>query len=217
MMNFENTEKSLPEKLSDDIVSYILEKEMKPGDKLPNEAFLAKEMGAGRSSLREAMKLLASRNIVTIKQGSGTYIASKPGVVDDPLGFTFINDKEKLVRDLLEIRFLIEPYIAQMAALNATDEDISKIEGIGGEDHTQADIEFHNAIASSSKNLVVPRIVPIINSSIPLFVQVTNRTLKNETIETHREIANAIKNHDAIKAHDAMYLHLVYNRKVINK
>jgi hypothetical protein len=44
MMNFENTEKSLPEKLSDDIVSYILEKEMKPGDKLPNEAFLAKEM-----------------------------------------------------------------------------------------------------------------------------------------------------------------------------
>ena len=50
-----------------------------------------------------------------------------------------------------------------------------------------------------------------------LFVQVTNRTLKNETIETHREIANAIKNHDAIKAHDAMYLHLVYNRKVINK
>ena len=76
---------------------------------------------------------------------------------------------------------------------------------------------FHNAIASSSKNLVVPRIVPIINSSIPLFVQVTNRTLKNETIETHREIANAIKNHDAVKAHDSMYLHLVYNRKVINK
>ena len=118
------------------------------------------------------------------------------------MGFTFINDKEKLVRDLLEIRFLIEPYIAQMAALNATDEDISKIEGlcdeverlfIGGEDHTQADIEFHNAIASSSKNLVVPRIVPIINSSIPLFVQVTNRTLKNETIETHRENCKCYK------------------------
>ena len=126
----------------------------------------------------------------------------------------------------MEIRFLIEPYIAQMAALNATDDDITKIESlcdeverlfINGEDHTQADIEFHNAIASSSKNLVVPRIVPIINSSIPLFVQVTNRTLKNETIETHREITNAIKNHDAVKAHDSMYLHLVYNRKVINK
>ena len=49
MMNFENTEKSLPEKLSDDIVSYILEKEMKPGDKLLSEALLTKEMAAGRS------------------------------------------------------------------------------------------------------------------------------------------------------------------------
>ena len=69
MMNLNSTDKSLPEKLSDDIVSYILEKELKPGDKLPNESILSKEMGAGRSSLREAIKLLASRNIVTVKQG----------------------------------------------------------------------------------------------------------------------------------------------------
>lgn len=41
------------------------------------------------------MKLLASRNIVTIKQGSGTYVASSPGIVDDPFGFTFISDKKK--------------------------------------------------------------------------------------------------------------------------
>lgn len=67
---------------------------LQPGDKLPNEAHLAKELNIGRSSLREAMKLLAPRNIVTIRQGSGTYVASSPGVVDDPLGFTFIPDKK---------------------------------------------------------------------------------------------------------------------------
>ena len=67
---------------------------LQPGGKLPNEAHLAKELNIGRSSLREAMKLLASRNIVTIRQGSGTYVASSPGVVDDPLGFTFIPDKK---------------------------------------------------------------------------------------------------------------------------
>ena len=61
------------------------------------------------------MKLLASRNIVTIKQGSGTYVASSPGIVDDPFGFTFISDKKKLVQDLLEIRFLLEPSIAAMS------------------------------------------------------------------------------------------------------
>lgn len=54
------------------------------------------------------MKLLASRNIVTIRQGSGTYVASTPGMVEDPLGFTFIVDKKKLVQDLLEVRILLE-------------------------------------------------------------------------------------------------------------
>lgn len=73
------------------------------------------------------MKLLASRNIVTIKQWSGTYVASSPGIVDDPFGFTFISDKKKLVQDLLEIRFLLEPSIAAMSATYADKNDISKI------------------------------------------------------------------------------------------
>lgn len=94
MMNFESDDRNLPQKISEDIISFILNEHLQPGDKLPNEAHLAKELNIGRSSLREAMKLLASRNIVTIKQGSGTYVASSPGVVDDPLGFTFIPDKK---------------------------------------------------------------------------------------------------------------------------
>ena len=55
----------------------------------------------------------------------------------------------------------------------------------------------------------------MINSSIPLFVETTRGTLLEETIEIHREIADAIAAHDPIRAQDAMYLHLVYNRKRI--
>ena len=72
------------------------------------------------------MKLLASRNIVTIRQGSGTYISSSPGMADDPLGFTFIGNKQKLITDLLEVRFLLEPSIAAMAATRADKKDIKK-------------------------------------------------------------------------------------------
>ena len=207
MMN--STEKSLPEKLSDDIIAYILEEQLQPNDKLPNESVLSEKMGAGRSSIREAMKLLASRNIVTIRQGSGTYVAASPGVVDDPLGFTFIDDKKKLTLDLLDVRFLLEPAIAEMAALHA------EALLLRGEDHTGKDIEFHTAIAMSSKNLVVPRLIPVINSSIPLFIQLTNNRLLHETIETHREITDAIAAHDTLRAKDAMYLHLVYNRRCL--
>lgn len=176
-------EKSLPQKISEDIITFILEEKLQPGDKLPNETVLSEHLNAGRSSIREAMKLLASRNIVTIRQGSGTYIASSPGVVQDPLGFTFISDKQKLIHDLLEVRFLLEPSIAAMAAAHADENDIKKITALCDEteallkrhdDHTQKDIEFHTAIALSSKNVVVPRLIPVINNSIPLFVETTS-------------------------------------------
>ena len=218
-------EKSLPQKISEDIISLILEENLQPGDKLPNETILSERLNAGRSSVREAMKLLASRNIVTIRQGSGTYIASSPGMVEDPLGFTFIGNKQKLIHDLLEVRFLLEPSIAAMAATNAEEKDIKKITALcdevevllnNHEDHTHKDIEFHAAIALSSKNVVVPRLIPVINSSIPLFVESTGNTLHKETVETHREIADAIAGHDPLRAQDAMYLHLVYNRKRIH-
>ena len=204
MMN-SSEEKSLPQKISEDIISLILEENLQPGDKLPNETILSERLNAGRSSIREAMKLLASRNIVTIRQGSGTYMASTPGMVEDPLGFTFIENKEKLVHDLLEVRILLEPSIAAMAASNADESDIKRIKDLcdqveelilNHKDHTQKDIEFHSAIALSSKNIIVPRIVPIINQSIPLFVEITNNALLAETIETHREIADAIARHD---------------------
>lgn len=223
MMN--SDEKSLPEKLSDDIVNYILEEKMQPGDRLPNESVLAENLGVGRSSVREAMKFLASRNIVTIRQGSGTYISSSPGVVDDPLGFTFIGDKQKLAADLLEIRFLLEPTIAARAASYSDDKEIENIRKLcdeveqlltEGKDHTEKDIEFHTAISMSSKNMVVPRLIPIINSSIPLFIDLTKSVLRRETIDTHREITDAIAAHDPTRAYDAMYLHLVYNRRQIN-
>lgn len=225
MMNSESDEKNLPQKISEDIIDFILNQHLQPGDKLPNEAILSKQLDIGRSSLREAMKLLASRNIVTIKQGSGTYVASSPGIVDDPFGFTFISDKKKLVQDLLEIRFLLEPSIAAMSATYADKNDISKINRLCNEveelmeqkkDHTQKDIEFHTVIAMGSKNLVIPRLIPIINSSIPLFVETTGNILKTETIETHREIAEAIAEHNAVRAQDAMYMHLMYNKRCIN-
>lgn len=219
-----SVEKSLPQKIAEDIIAFILEENLKPGDKLPNETVLCQRLNVGRSSLREAMRALASRNIVTIRQGSGTYIASSTGVADDPLGLSFINNKKKLIHDLMEIRFLLEPSIAALAAIHADDTEIKKICKLcddveellkAHKDHSDKDIELHTAIALSSKNIVVPRLVPVIFRSIPLLIESTGNTLCNETIESHREIADAIVAHDAVRAHDAMYLHLVYNRKQI--
>ncbi|WP_270942298.1 FadR/GntR family transcriptional regulator [Romboutsia lituseburensis] len=220
----EETIKPLGEIASEKIIKLIVDDNLRIGDKLPNEYELADKLGVGRSTIREAIKALVSRNILEIKRGSGTFI--KCGVADDPLGLIFVKDKLKLAVDLLEIRFMIEPKIASLAAQNATQEDIEEISKLcdeveelilKGMPHMEKDIEFHTAIARSSKNLVTTNLVPIINKSISVFIDVTNTQLKNETIETHRDILNAIKSKNANEAHDAMLLHLVHNRRNINK
>ncbi len=217
-------DQGLPEKLADKIIQLILDEGLEQGDRLPNEAILVERLGAGRSSVREAVKLLQSRNIVRVRQGSGTYVASNPGVVEDPLGFTFIDDKRRLAHDLLEVRFMIEPEMARMAAEHATPEQVARITVLcneserlaeSGEDYSEADTEFHSAVAQASGNLVVPRLMPILKASVPLFIDVTGRKLVAETIRTHRGVADAIAAHDGTAAHDAMYLHLVYNRNAI--
>ncbi|TCK92763.1 DNA-binding FadR family transcriptional regulator [Natranaerovirga hydrolytica] len=212
-------------KVSDEIVKLIIDSDLKAGDKLPNEYELATRLDVGRSTIREAIKILTSRNILEIRRGAGTFISQRQGVVDDPLGFKFIKDKKKLALDLVEVRMIVEPKIALLAAQNATKKDIleletlcDEVEGLinNNENHLKKDIEFHTKIASSSKNLVMPNLIPIINSSITLFIDITNRTLKDETIITHREVFEAIKLGKGQEAHDAMFMHLMYNKRNIS-
>lgn len=143
---------------------------------------------------------------ITIRQGSGSYVSATPGMIDDPFGLTFVEDKQKMIKDLMEIRFLIEPSIAAMAAIRADETDIKNILTacentekllLANKNHAEKDIAFHTAIALSSKNIVVPKLVPIINSSIPLIRESAKFTMRDETIEIHREIADAIAAHDA--------------------
>ena len=189
-------EPGLPEQISERIIQLILDENLKQGDRLPKEAVLVERLGAGRSTVREAMKLLQSRNIVRIKQGSGTYVASNPGVADDPLGFTFIEDKQQVAR------------IKELC-------DESERLAESGDDNSAADTAFHNAIAESCGNLVVPRLMGVLKASVPLFIDVTGKKLVEETIRTHRGVADAIEARNPTAAHDAMYLHLVYNRNMI--
>ncbi len=219
-----NSAKSLGEQTSERIIQLIIENDWKIGDKLPNEYELADMLNVGRSTIREAIKALVSRNILEIRRGAGTFISQKGGIADDPLGLTFVKDKFKLALDLLEVRFMIEPSIASIAAVKATEDEIQQmsvlcdeIESLilNNEPYLGKDIEFHTAIAKSSKNLVMVNLIPIINNSITIFIDITNQKLRNETIETHREILNAIKSHNSNAAHDAMLLHLVYNRRNI--
>lgn len=217
---------SRTEQTIESIVRYISEQGLDDGERLPTERQLSEMLGIGRSTLREALRALVSRNVLEVRRGVGTFVSYKHGVADDPLGFTFIRNKEKLAKDLLEFRILIEPRIAQLAAQYATEEEIAELEYLcdsvddlikSGKPHLQKDMEFHTRIARCSHNLVMPKLLPIIHGSISVFIQETRSRLRDETMKTHRAILNSIKSKDGAAAYDAMTLHLIYNRDLMRK
>ncbi len=219
--SIQDREAQLADVVANQISQMIIERHLSAGERLPNEFRLAESLNVGRGTVREAVKLLVARNILVIQRGRGTFVAKNPGLLDDPLGFAFMPDKFKLIIDLLEVRMTLEPWVAELAAQRAEEEDVALIaEWCGvveqnmlmGLPHMDADVQFHTSIAKATHNLVMPNLIPVIHSSINLLVEVTKSTLVRETIETHRRLAEAVAAHDPLSAKVAMMQHLVYNR-----
>ena len=97
---------SRTEEAANHIIEYITSNRMQPGDRMPTEPELLEQLSVSRTTLREAVKTLSARNILEIRQGSGTYISKRCGVPDDPLGLTFIYDDDRLALNLLDIRMM---------------------------------------------------------------------------------------------------------------
>ncbi len=212
--------KTLADLAAEKLIELIREKNYLPGDKLPTEAELSDWLKVGRNTVREAVRILASRNIVIVRQGSGTFISEKQGVVDDPFGFSFMEDRQKLTRDLIQVRVMLEPPIAALAAQNATEEELEKLEEILVEieqlikeekDYSQKDIQFHEQIANCTHNSVMSTLVPVIGKGIAVFASEVQQQEYEQTLISHRIIFQNIRDKKAIEAQQAMHFHLLYN------
>lgn len=216
-----SVEKPLSEQVADRLTQVIIDEAYSVGHKLPNEYALAERLGVGRSTVREAVRLLVSRNVLEVRHGSGTYISEGLGVVEDPLGFRFFKDKRRLALDLCELRLMLEPGVAALAAKHASNKQVEEMKELCrtienmfaiNVDHSDADVMLHKKISEASGNLVAPGIIGILSTAIPLFVHVTERSLRDETIETHRKVVEAIADRDSKRAYEAMVKHLQYNK-----
>lgn len=214
----------LGEQIEDELMKYILEEPVEIGQKIPNEFELAEMFGVGRSTIREAVKGLVSKGILEVRRGSGTFVVSTSSAEEDPLGISKLHDKYKLALELCDVRLMMEPEIAARAAENADEEDLKQLKLLcdvteelykSGKNHIPKDIEFHTCIARCSKNRVVEMLIPVINSAVMTFANLTHHMLKQETIATHRAVANAIMEKDPAGARCAMVMHLTYNRQML--
>ena len=206
------------------ILNMIKEQKLKPNDKLPTVDELASAFSVGRSTIREALKVLSAQNIIVIKQGAGTFVSEKEGISRDPLGLEYISDDINVIFDMVTLRLIFEPEMASMAAQFATRKDIQDIKYYceeveqlieQGEDYHKADAGFHIAIAKASGNGVIHKITQVIHSSIKKNIFMTDNILCKDTVIFHRRITNCIENGDINGARYAMINYLDAQRQFL--
>ena len=115
--------KSLSQQTAERLYTMIaVERRLAPGEKLPGEVELAKELGVSRTTLREAIHVLVSQNLLEARRGKGTFVTPAAAQVND-YGFSHLDQVQGELRDLFELREIFEPSAARLACRRATPED----------------------------------------------------------------------------------------------
>ncbi|KQB39910.1 FadR/GntR family transcriptional regulator [Flavobacterium aquidurense] len=201
--------KSLAEEVASKLQEQISLGHYKLNEKLPIEAELMKSFGVGRSSIREAMKLLANSGLLRIQQGVGTFV-QEVRTTREPMDQRLMRAN---VQDLDEVRQLLELKIAEKAAINRSEDDIIAMKmhlqnrmaaanrGLL-EECIEADIQFHIAIAEASKNEILADLYK--SASVHLkkgFLHLYPDTkIFQDTYAIHEQLLNSIIAQDSKKA-----------------
>lgn len=207
--------------ISDYLVDRIMAGELKPGDKLPSDRDLSALYNVGRTSIREALKVLSVLGLINILPGQGTFIASDSSEFFlTPLSWTFLMG-EKNLEHMISVRNVLEIESARFAALNATPEDIKTLKEIFEQSknaYTESnyqlfldlDLDFHLAIAQCSHNpilhnllLTARKLIKHISKSGMLNLEDLGAIYKE-----HTRIYTNISNHSSTESVTSMTDHL---------
>lgn len=196
---------------------------LKSGDKLPSEPELAERFGVSRTVVREAVKALREKGLLEIMPGKGTYIAdiadSMTGVVRDSLGLMVGAQFDGGLADLLQVRSILEPEIAAIAAEIAGEEDYQVLQRAvdimdtalaNSTEFIEADLEFHLALAKATQNSLIPilidPVVDLLREQRARMCRVRGGAARGQY--HHKRILEAVKQRDPDAARQAMADHL---------
>lgn len=210
---------------ADAIVNYIKERIedgiFKPGEKLPSERLLQKELAVSRFTLREALAKLSALGIIKTLHGKGTIVAREmnSSTLTDAFIPLFANQSIKDIIDFFEARLLIEGEAAVLSARRRSAEDLRRFEAILADSrqaindpdrYGELDFLFHMQIAQSSGNVFLQNMMGCVNEHTRRYIQVVahSEINRNASIVAHEEIYECIKNRDTSKAGIVTRTHL---------
>jgi GntR family transcriptional repressor for pyruvate dehydrogenase complex len=195
------------EQIVQQVEDSILKGQLKPGDQLPAERDLAQRFGVSRTAVREAVKTLREKGLVEAYSGRGTFVTNGTShSIRQSLDLMIRINQQEGLANLAELRLILEPEIAGMAASRIEEQLLSTMrEAVAVMDrnlhdpdaYVEADLDFHLALAEAAAN---PLILSLLDSIVGL--------LRERGQFHHKRILAAIEEHDPKAARKAMRTHL---------
>ncbi|MEZ5830560.1 MAG: FadR/GntR family transcriptional regulator [Dongiaceae bacterium] len=213
------SQRSIHGRIAHEIGQQILRGDLAPGEVLPNEADLGADFGVSRTVLREAIKVLAAKGLVESRTKIGTRVKARDqwNMLDpDVLSWSLASyDAEEYARAVSEMRRMLEPAGAALAAQRATPEQVARIRatyeamvaaGGNDEDRTDHDLRFHLSILEATNNPFLVSMGHVIESAIAFNIKLSTGfpNLRVESEPLHRMVLERIEKGDPRGSQAAM-------------
>jgi len=223
---------TLSQKIERRVEAAIREKKLPVGSKLPTERELCESFGVSRTALREALRRLSARGLIEITKGSGMVVTGLK--IDDAIGtlnlYYDMQFDHNLIAQIIEVRRLFEPQIANLAAKQRNQNDLSDIQDNielfkdCNPDNIQleADLDnkFHLLIAKATHNPIVQISMEPIYSLLPRMRNLVYANVEGEkdiTLDYHLKIFDAINKQKREDAAELMKVHLHRTMEIYQK
>ena len=213
------------ERIAAQIEQRILNGELRSGDRLPTERELSEQFQASRTAVREAMKSLAQKGLIDMRPGRGTIVIDGTSqAVQHSLSLVLKLGQTDRTVNLVEVREILEPEIAALAAARATEEDILALRAavamMDSNMHNAvafiaADNDFHQTLAKATQNVII---LTLVNSIVALLSEQRKQIFTvsggpERGQMHHKLLLDAIIQHDSEAARTAMRSHLAQVRQ----
>lgn len=212
--------RGLQARVIDGVGRQIVGGEYRPGDLLPKEAELVAEFAVSRTSVREGMRVLAAKGLVDIRQKIGTRVRQPEhwNVFDSDIlrWHTEVGRGDEIMRNLVEVRQILEPAAARLAAGRASMDDLRRMDDSlremsrhpgDHEDYAHADVEFHLAVYAASHNVLLRQfgsvVADFMYASFNVQQAASDEDLRIDA-ETHAAVFHAIDRGNGEDAAEAM-------------
>lgn len=214
---------TLSQEIVETIEGAILSHGISAGQKLPTEHELCRSFSVSRTVVREAMRMLSAKGLVTIRKRTGIYVnelSSNDATAGVGMYLALNFDKEYILY-VFNVRQAVEPTVARWAATNRTpaniwemEKNLLKLEDCGPEERAAAytlEQEFHQMVGNATRNPVVPLMMQPVYALIPRIRELVHThapTTQDTVLDEHRRILYAIRQRDEDAAYHEMQMHI---------